>query len=242
MTRPALCLVLVLTSMSLACLPGAARIDARVRAAMAETRANGLAIAVIDDGRVTYVQAYGTRNAKGDPLQTDTVMYGASLTKTVMAYTTLTLVDQGKLDLDAPLADYLERPLDQLRRGRGASGEVRALSRPRRRRTLAHHHGAHGVDPLHRFPQLLVHRSPTRSCASTSIPVHATATRAKASACCSSPSSREPTTKGLGLDVKDADRRHLRAAGHDAHQPAMAPGLPAESGRRVERQGRAGGA
>jgi CubicO group peptidase (beta-lactamase class C family) len=39
---------------------------------------------VIDDGRVAYVQAYGARNAKGDPLQTDTVMYGASLTKTVM--------------------------------------------------------------------------------------------------------------------------------------------------------------
>jgi CubicO group peptidase (beta-lactamase class C family) len=112
MTRPALCLVLLLTSSgSLACLPGAAAIDARVRAAMAETRANGMAIAVIDDGRVAYVQAYGARNAKGDPLQTDTVMYGASLTKTVMAYTTLTLVDQDKLDLDAALADYLERPL-----------------------------------------------------------------------------------------------------------------------------------
>ena len=78
---------------------------------MAETRANGMAIAVIDDGRVAYVQAYGARNAKGDPLQADTVMYGASLTKTVMAYTALTLVDQGRLDLDAPLADYLERPL-----------------------------------------------------------------------------------------------------------------------------------
>jgi CubicO group peptidase (beta-lactamase class C family) len=110
--KPALCLVLLLTgSVSLANLPGAAAIDARVRAAMAETRANGMAIAVIDDGRVAYVQAYGARNAKGDPLQTDTVMYGASITKTVMAYTTLTLVVQGKLDLDAPLADYLERPL-----------------------------------------------------------------------------------------------------------------------------------
>jgi len=46
MTRPALCLVLLLTSsVSLACLPGASAIDARVRAAMAETRANGMAIA-----------------------------------------------------------------------------------------------------------------------------------------------------------------------------------------------------
>ena len=112
MTRSALSLVLLLTSTaSLACLPGAAAIDARVRSAMGETRAHGMAIAVIDDGRVAYVQAYGARNAKGDPLQTDTVMYGASITKTVMAYLTLTLVDQGKLDLDAPLADYLERPL-----------------------------------------------------------------------------------------------------------------------------------
>src|SRR4051812_41346625 len=88
-----------------------ASIDAQARAAMAATRANGLAVAVIEGGQVVYVQAYGTRNAKGDPLQADTVMYGASLTKTVMAYTAMTLVDQGKLDLDAPLAGYLEKPL-----------------------------------------------------------------------------------------------------------------------------------
>ncbi len=31
------------------------------------------------------------------------------------------------------------------------------------------------------------------------------------------------STKGLGLDVKHADGRHLRAAGHDPHEPAMAP-------------------
>ncbi len=50
-------LLLLLTgSVSLACLPGAAAVDARVRAAMAETRANGMAIAVIDDGRVAYVR------------------------------------------------------------------------------------------------------------------------------------------------------------------------------------------
>jgi len=56
MTRPALYLVLLLTSSaSLASLPGAAAIDARVRAAMAETHASGMAIAVIDDGRVAYV-------------------------------------------------------------------------------------------------------------------------------------------------------------------------------------------
>lgn len=92
-------------------LPSGPAIDAEVHKAMAQTHANGLAIAVIDKGRVAYVNAYGIRNAKGDPLKTDTVMYGASITKTVMAYTTLQLVDQGKIKLDTPLANDLDKPL-----------------------------------------------------------------------------------------------------------------------------------
>ncbi|MEO6214895.1 MAG: serine hydrolase domain-containing protein [Sphingomonas sp.] len=70
-----------------------------------------MAIAIIEGGRVRYVQAYGIRNEHGDPLRTDTVMYGASLTKPVFAYHVLQLVDQGKLALDTPLADYLDKPL-----------------------------------------------------------------------------------------------------------------------------------
>lgn len=92
-------------------LPAPLEIDAKIHEAMAQTHAKGLAIAVIDEGHVAYVQAYGVRNAAGDPLLPDTVMYGASLTKTVVAYTTLQLVDQGKLKLDTPLADDLDKPL-----------------------------------------------------------------------------------------------------------------------------------
>lgn len=88
-----------------------APVDAAVHRLMAKTGAKGLAIAVIDGGKVRYVQAYGVRNANGDPLRTDTIMYGASLTKTVFAYHVLQLVDQGKLALDTPLANYLDRPL-----------------------------------------------------------------------------------------------------------------------------------
>ena len=61
---------------------------------MAETGARGLAIAVIDKGRVSSVQAFGERNAKSEPLTTDTVMYGASLTKAVFAYTVMQLVEE----------------------------------------------------------------------------------------------------------------------------------------------------
>jgi len=78
---------------------------------MTRTHANGMAVAVIDRGKVAYIHAYGIRNAKREPLTTDTVMYGASLTKTVFAYTVMQLVDQGKLKLDTPIRDDLDNPL-----------------------------------------------------------------------------------------------------------------------------------
>jgi CubicO group peptidase (beta-lactamase class C family) len=92
-------------------IPNGAAIDAEVSKIMTFTNAKGMAVAVIDHGRVSYVHAYGMRDAKGDPLATDTIMYGASLTKTVFAYTVMQLVDQGKLNLDTPLKDDLDKPL-----------------------------------------------------------------------------------------------------------------------------------
>ena len=92
-------------------LPGRAAISEEVAKVMAQTHSKGLAIAVIDQGQVEFVRAYGIRNAKGDALTVDTVMYGASLTKTVFAYTVMQLVDQGKLELDTPLMDDLDMPL-----------------------------------------------------------------------------------------------------------------------------------
>jgi len=92
-------------------LPDGAAVDRRVESLMAHTGAKGLAIAIIDRGKVAYVKAYGERDAKGDPLRRDTIMYGASLTKTVFAYTVMRLVDQGRIDLDTPIAAYLGKPL-----------------------------------------------------------------------------------------------------------------------------------
>ena len=92
-------------------LPDGTAIAAEAGKLMARTHAQGLAVAVVDHGRVESVGAWGVRNAQGDPLTTDTVMYGASLTKTVFAYTVMQLVDQGKLALDTPLKDDLDKPL-----------------------------------------------------------------------------------------------------------------------------------
>ena len=89
----------------------AVRLDALVQEGMSRTQTQGLAIAVIDDGKVELVKTWGRRNGNGDPLTADTVMYGASLTKAVFAYTVMQLAQEGKIDLDTPIASYLPKPL-----------------------------------------------------------------------------------------------------------------------------------
>jgi len=88
-----------------------AKLDARVRESMAATGAKGMAVAVIEGGVVRQVGSWGIRNAAGHPLTTDTVMYGASLTKSVFAYTVLQMADEGLLELDKPIGEYLSKPL-----------------------------------------------------------------------------------------------------------------------------------
>jgi len=92
-------------------LPGDGAIAARAGQLLSATGAHGLGVAVVDHGIVVSAQAFGIRDAQGDPLRTDTIMYGASLTKKVFAYTVLHLVDEGKLKLDTPLAADLDQPL-----------------------------------------------------------------------------------------------------------------------------------
>jgi CubicO group peptidase (beta-lactamase class C family) len=90
-----------------------AKIEPVVADGMARTGSQGIAVAVIENGKVKYVKSWGKRNAKGDPLTTDTIMYGASLTKTVFAYLVAQLADEGKIDLDASIATYLPKALPE---------------------------------------------------------------------------------------------------------------------------------
>ena len=73
------------------------------------TGAQALAIAIIRNDAVTDIRTWGKRNVQGDPLTPDTVMYGASLTKAVFAYTVMQLVEDGTLDLGScsPIAPAL---------------------------------------------------------------------------------------------------------------------------------------
>lgn len=139
-------------------LPTPEAIDVEARQVMAETGARGLAIAVIDNGRVISTQAWGVRNAAGDPLRTDTVMYSASLTKPVFAWMVAQMADERRLDLDAPISRFFERPLPDYREAavRDRWGDWTAMGESWRAltpRMLLNHSGgfAGGADGRMRF-------------------------------------------------------------------------------------------
>jgi CubicO group peptidase (beta-lactamase class C family) len=92
----------------------AEQIDGAVERLMQAGNVPGLALALIKDGEVSYIKAYGMADvAEGRPLQADTIMYSASLTKAAFAYMVMTLIDEGAANLDSPISEMLPRPLDQ---------------------------------------------------------------------------------------------------------------------------------
>lgn len=101
-------------------------IDAEALRLMAAENVQGMSLAVIEEGKVVYVAAYGWRSVeRGLPLTTDTVMYGASLTKTAFAFMLLQLVDEGRLSLDDPIAELLPRPLPEYDDFKDLAGDER---------------------------------------------------------------------------------------------------------------------
>jgi CubicO group peptidase (beta-lactamase class C family) len=89
----------------------AAAFDRDIEGLVRANDVKGLAVALIQEGRVVYLRGFGARNAQGVPITPDTVMYGASLTKATFAFMVMQLADEGKIDLDRSIADYLPKPL-----------------------------------------------------------------------------------------------------------------------------------
>jgi CubicO group peptidase (beta-lactamase class C family) len=103
----------------------AAVLDKKIESLMHANDVKGLAVALIRDGQVAYLRGFGFRNAYGLPLTPDTVMYGASLTKATFAYMVMQLVDDGKVELDRSIADYLPMPLPDFPKYADLAGDPR---------------------------------------------------------------------------------------------------------------------
>ena len=67
----------------------------------------GLAVGVVENGRITFLKGYGeTEAGSGDPVTPATVFRWASCSKGVAATMVAKLAEQGKIDLGAPVANY----------------------------------------------------------------------------------------------------------------------------------------
>lgn len=87
------------------------RLDAIVPALMKEHKVAGVAIVGIEDRHIAWERQYGVRTAgTSDSVRGDTVFEAASMSKPLAAYAALKLAEQGKLDLDRPLYEYLDEP------------------------------------------------------------------------------------------------------------------------------------
>ncbi len=103
-----------------------AQVDEVVAAAMKRGSVPGLGLAIINNGAVAYEKGYGLRDVEQKlPFTVDTNTYAASLTKVVVGYTALELVDQGVIALDTPIANYLPKPLPEYEKYDGLKGDDR---------------------------------------------------------------------------------------------------------------------
>lgn len=104
----------------------AAEIDATMTRLMQAAHVTGAGIALLNDGDVVYEKAYGWRDAeKRAPLTVDSVMTAASLSKSAFATMVMKLAQEGAVDLDAPIARYLPKPLPEYPGYENLAGDAR---------------------------------------------------------------------------------------------------------------------
>ena len=71
----------------------------------------GLAVGIVENGRITFLKGYGeTLAGSGEQVTPETVFRWASVSKGVAATMVAKLAEQGKVDLNAPVANYAPQP------------------------------------------------------------------------------------------------------------------------------------
>lgn len=78
---------------------------------MKELNMAGMSFAFINEGEMTYHKTFGYASLEEKkPVTNQTIFEAASMSKSVFAYFVMKYVEEGKLDLDKPLYEYLPYP------------------------------------------------------------------------------------------------------------------------------------
>lgn len=86
-------------------------VDAYLESKMAEYGIPGLSFVMITDGEVVHHRTMGSADLEENlPVTDETLFEGASLSKSMFAFFVMTYVEEGRLDLDRPLYEYMPYP------------------------------------------------------------------------------------------------------------------------------------
>ena len=89
---------------------GDAELDRIVARAMSVHGVPGAGVAVVKNAEVAWARGYGLADTEdGIPVDSETVFEAASVSKPVTAWGIMTLVEDGRIDLDAPISRYVKR-------------------------------------------------------------------------------------------------------------------------------------
>jgi CubicO group peptidase (beta-lactamase class C family) len=84
------------------------RIDAAVQSALDEKRIVGAVIAVMQNGELAHIRAYGQSDREaGRAMRADDIFRLASITKPIVTAAAMRMIELGKLALDTPVTDIL---------------------------------------------------------------------------------------------------------------------------------------
>ena len=84
-----------------------AALDARLQRMVAEPNMVGLAVGIVENGRITFLSGYGeTVAGSGEKVTPETVFRWASVSKGVASTMVAKLAEQGRVKLDAPVVNY----------------------------------------------------------------------------------------------------------------------------------------
>ena len=86
--------------------------DSKIESLMTSAKVTGLAITVFNNNNPVYKKTFGyKRSDTKAPINFGSNIYGASLSKAVFAVLVMKLVEEGVIELDKPLQDYLPKPI-----------------------------------------------------------------------------------------------------------------------------------
>lgn len=89
-----------------------ASLEKKIQSFMKTANVQGLSISIFNNNEPVYKKTFGYKRIDTkEPIKTSTNIYGASLSKPVFAVLVMKLVEEGVLDLDKPLQDYLKKPI-----------------------------------------------------------------------------------------------------------------------------------